>query len=165
MLVRAVGGLAARVRLVIVGEGPERERIEGAAFAMGLNDRLVMPGFLPEPHRYVGLFDILALSSLSEQFPICVVEAMAAGLPIAGTEVGDVSRMIAPENRHYIAPGHDEVFLRDALQPLVKEEALRRYLGDLNQRRARAEYDEARMIARYRDLYEGALDRPGALAA
>ena len=165
MLVRAVGGLAARVRLVIVGEGPERARIEGAAFAMGLDDRLVMPGFLPDPHRYVGLFDILALSSLSEQFPICVVEAMAAGLPIAGTDVGDVGRMIAPENRHYIVPDHNEVFLRDALQLLVKEEALRRYLGELNRARARAEYDEATMIARYRALYEGALGRPGALTA
>ena len=165
MLVRAAGGLAARIRLVIVGEGPERERIEGAAFAMGLSDRLVMPGFLPAPHRYVGLFDVLALSSLSEQFPIAVVEAMAAGLPIASPAVGDVVAMVAPENRPYIIPEHNEVFLRDALQALVAQPALRRQIGDANRRRARAEFDEALMIGRYRTLYEGALGQPGALSA
>lgn len=164
MLVRAVGGLAGRIRLVIVGEGPARAAIEGAALAMGLDDRLVMPGFLPEPHRYVGLFDIMALSSLSEQFPIAVIEGMAAGLPIASTLVGDVADMIAPENRPYVAPLHNEVFLRDALQPLVGHAAGRRHLGQLNQVRARAEYDEGAMIGRYRTLYETALERPGALA-
>lgn len=165
MLVRAVGGLAGRIRLVIVGEGPERGTIEAAAFAMGLADRLVMPGFLAGPHRYVGLFDIMALSSRSEQFPVAVIEGMAAGLPIASTPVGDVAEMIAPENRPYVTPLHNEVYLRDALQPLVGHPDGRRHLGRLNQARALAEYDEAEMIARYRTLYETALGRPGALAA
>ena len=163
MLARAVGGLAGSVRLVIVGEGPERERIEGAALAMGLGDTLLMPGFLPRPHRYVGLFDILALSSLSEQFPIAVVEAMAAGLPVASPAVGDVPAMVSGENHPYIIPLHNEVFLRDSLQALVNDPALRLRVGDANQRRARAEYDETLMIARYRDLYEGAMGKPGAL--
>ena len=163
MLVRAVGGLAGKVKLVIVGEGPERERIAGAAAAMGLSDRLLMPGFLPSPDRFVGLFDVLALSSLSEQFPISVVEAMAAGVPIAAPAVGDVMAMVAAENRPYIIPAHNEVFLRDALHTLVSEPKLRDHIGAANQRRARAEYDEGLMIARYRALYEGALGRPGAL--
>ena len=163
MLVRAVGGLAGRVRLVIVGEGPERAGVAAAAAAMGMADTLLMPGFLPAPHRYVGLFDLLASSSLSEQFPISVVEAMAAGLPIAATSVGDVPAMVAPENAPYLIPAHNEVFLRDALAALVAQPALRAQIGDANRRRAVAEYDEALMIARYRALYEAALGRPNAL--
>lgn len=163
MLVRAAGGLAGRIRLVIVGEGPDREAVEEAAFAMGLSDRLVMPGFLPEPQRYVGLFDILALSSRTEQCPTAVLEGMAAGLAIASTPVGDVAAMVAPENRPYITPLHHEVFLRDALQPLVTHEAGRQHLGHLNQARVRTAFDEAAMIARYKTLYEAALGRPGAL--
>ena len=159
---RAAGGVGARVRLVIVGDGPERERIEGAAAAMGLGASLVMPGFLPEPHRYVGLFDIFALSSLSEQFPIGVVEAMAAGLPIAGVAVGDVGTMTTTANQPYITH-RDEVFLRDALNALVADPDLRRRIGIANQARARSEYDEATMIGAYRSLYEEALGRPGAL--
>jgi glycosyltransferase involved in cell wall biosynthesis len=163
MLVRACGGLLGRFRLVIVGEGPERAAIEQAASAMGIADRLVMPGFLPDPHRYVGLFDLLALSSRSEQFPISVVEAMAAGLPVATVPVGDVADMLAPENVPYIATHGHEVPLRDAIQPLLLDRDLRARVGAANQARARAEYDEGVMVARYAALYEGAMNRPGAL--
>jgi glycosyltransferase involved in cell wall biosynthesis len=163
MLVRAAGGLAGRIRLVIVGDGPERGAIEDAAFAMGLSDRLVMPGHLPDPHRYVGLFDILALSSRTEQCPTAVLEGMAAGLAIASTPVGDVAAMVAPENRPYITPLHNEVFLRDALQPLVSHEAGRRHVGRLNQAKARTAFAEDAMIARYKALYEAALGRADAL--
>ncbi len=163
-LVRAVGGVSGRVKLVIVGEGPERERIKQAAAAMGMADALVLPGFLDRPYRYIGHFDILALSSRSEQFPISVVEAMAAGLPIASYPVGDVAKMVAAENLPFITEYPSEVRLRDALQELVADPALRASVGAANQAKARAEYDEGVMIARYRALYEDALGRPGALS-
>ncbi len=163
LLVRACGGLSGRFRLVIVGEGPERANIKQAAAAMGIADRLVLPGFLPEPHRYVGLFDLLAVSSQSEQFPVSVIEAMAAGLPVASLPVGDVARMVAAENQPFIAPYKNEVGLRDMIQPLLLDAELRARVGAANRAKARAEYDEAGMIGRYRALYEGAMGRPGAL--
>ncbi|MBN8807764.1 MAG: glycosyltransferase family 4 protein [Sphingomonas sp.] len=163
-LVRAVGGCSARIRLVIVGEGPERAAIEFAARQMGLTDQLVMPGFLPDPHRFVGLFDIMALSSLSEQFPISVVEGMAAGLPIVAPQVGDIAHMISRENWPYVQPFENEVTLRDALQALAVDPAARSAVGKANRAKAVADYDEKVMIAAYRDLYETAMGRPGVLA-
>ena len=165
LLVRAAGGVAKRVRLVIVGEGPERDTIRQAAAAMGLSDKLVMPGHLERPYRFIGLFDLLALSSRSEQFPIAVVEAMAAGLPIAATPVGDIARMVAPENLPFVTGPHHEVPLRDAIETLAMDADLRRRVGAANQAKARAEYDEAVMIARYAALYEAALGRPGSLTS
>ncbi|NYD90576.1 glycosyltransferase [Sphingomonas melonis] len=162
LLVRACGGIAGRFRLVIVGEGPERAAIESTARAMGIADRVVLPGFLGQPHRFVGHFDILALSSASEQFPISVVEGMAAGLPVVSTPVGDVPRMVAAENAPFVTGG-DEVLLRDALQALVSDADLRARVGAANQAKARADYDERAMIARYKALYAGAMGRPGAL--
>jgi glycosyltransferase involved in cell wall biosynthesis len=162
-LVRAAGGLSGKFRLVIVGEGPERATIEGAAMAMGLSDRLLMPGFVDRPYRYLRHFDLLALSSKSEQFPISVVEAMAAGLPIASLPVGDVRRMVAPENLPFIAEYPTEVRLRDVMQALINDPAARAAVGAANRAKAVAEYDEATMIARYKALYEQALGRPGAL--
>ncbi|TPG12798.1 glycosyltransferase family 4 protein [Sphingomonas oligophenolica] len=162
-LVRAAGGLSGRFRLVIVGEGPERGRIAQAAAAMGIADRLVMPGFLDRPERFVGLFDLLAMSSRSEQFPISVVEAMAAGLPIASTPVGDIPRMVAVENQPFIAEHGGEVRLRDAIQPLLLDADLRCRVGAANQAKARTDYDEKQMIVRYRALYEVVMGKAGSL--
>jgi glycosyltransferase involved in cell wall biosynthesis len=162
LLVRACGGLTGKIRLVIVGEGPEREAILAAARAMGIADRVVLPGFVDRPHRFVGAFDIIALSSKSEQFPISVVEGMAAGLPVVSTPVGDVPRMVSAENAPFVT-GADEVLLRDALQPLVSDADLRARVGAANRAKARAEFDEATMLAAYRALYADAMRRPGAL--
>ena len=90
---------------------------------------------------------------------------MAAGLPVASTSVGDVPTMLSAENAPYLTPMHDAVFLRDALTALAANPAERRRIGAANPARARAEYDEATMIARYRTLYEEALGRPGSLAS
>ena len=162
-LVRAAGGLNGRFRLVIAGAGPEKEAILRQAEAMGLEDQVLLPGFLDRPYRFMRHFDLLAVSSRSEQFPINVVEAMAAGLPVATYAVGDVPVMLAPENAPYITQYADELRLRDAIQALMSDPDARAKVGAANRARARAHYDESTMIARYKALYEGALGRTGAL--
>lgn len=161
MLVRAVAGVPVPTRLVIVGEGPERGRIEAAAMAMDMADTLHLPGFLPDPWRYIGLFDVFALSSKSEQFPIAVIEAMAAGLPVSSPHVGDVSRMLSMANYPFIAPDIDEVQLRDSITAFARDSVKRKTVGEANRARAKADYDERAMIARYAALYAEALGRPG----
>lgn len=163
MLVRAVGGTKTRTQLVIVGEGPERGAIEDTVANMGMEKQVLMPGFLPDPHRYMGLFDIFALSSKSEQQPIAVMEAMAAGLPIASTPVGDVAQMVDPENAATITRDWNPVHLRDRIEVLAAHPDVRRAVGKANQARARALFDEKAMIAAYADLYAQAAGRPGAL--
>jgi L-malate glycosyltransferase len=152
-LVRAVAAQPPHVKLVIVGEGPEREAILGEARRLGISDRVLLPGFLANPHRYVGHFDIFTLSSDSEQFPISLVEAMAAGLPAVSTDVGDVKAMVAPENQPLIVPVSDEAAFADVLSKLLHDQALRKQIGTENRARARTEYDEAAMIETYRKIY------------
>jgi L-malate glycosyltransferase len=151
-LVRTVAPIA-NARLVIVGEGPEREAILAEAARCGMANRLIMPGFLPRPHDYIGLFDIFALSSDSEQFPISLVEAMAAGVPVVATDVGDVFSIVSGENAHFVIPTHDETGFSSALAALASDLALCASLGSANRARAVADYDEAAMIARYAQLY------------
>lgn len=156
-LVRAFAALPSSWRLVIVGEGPEREAILAEAMRSGVADRVVLPGFIADPARYAGLFDIFALSSDSEQFPISVVEAMAAGLPVAAPQVGDVAAMVAAENAPFVTAPGDEAALAQSLVQLAGDEALREAVGRANRQLARERYDESAMIAAHRQLYERAL--------
>jgi glycosyltransferase involved in cell wall biosynthesis len=163
-LVRAFAAMTSlSARLVIVGAGPESERIAAEARARGVGDRLLMPGFLADPALWIGRFDIFALSSDSEQFPISLVEAMAAGLPAVATAVGDVAGMVSDDNRPLVVEAEDEAAFAAALDSLAERPDLRRAIGRANLEKAAAEFDEARMIARYARLYEEAICRPGAL--
>ncbi|ALH80098.1 glycosyltransferase [Sphingopyxis macrogoltabida] len=154
-LVRAVATLPQNVRLVIVGEGPERDAIAAEAAASGIADRLVMPGFMREPARWIGHFDLLALSSRSEQAPIAVIEAIAAGLPVVSPDVGDVAAMVSEENRRFVAG--DEDGFREGLAELVRDATLRARVGTANRRVATECFDESTMVAAYENLYGQAL--------
>ena len=162
-LVRAFAAMTVPgARLVVVGAGPESERIAAEAARLGVGGRVHLPGFLPEPARWIGLFDIFALSSDSEQFPISLVEAMAAGLPVVSTDVGDVPDMVSADNLPLIVHREDEPAFAAALDSLAARPDLRRALGRANREKAAAQFDEARMIARYAALYGEAIGRPRA---
>ena len=156
-LVRAFSGLPEEWQLVILGEGPERDEILGEALRLDVAHRVHLPGFVGGPARAIGLFDFFALSSDSEQFPISVVEAMAAGLAVAAPDVGDVAAMVSAANRPFVVPAGDEGALAEAIERLAADASLRSAIGTANRARARAEYDEAAMVAAYRAVYGAAL--------
>lgn len=158
-MVRAFAGLPDEWQLVILGEGPEREAIRAEALRLDIAHRVHLPGFVADPAAAIGLFDLFALSSDSEQFPISVVEAMAAGLAVVSPDVGDVANMLSAENRAFVAPVGDDAALAAAMERLALDPALRKAIGTANRARARAEYDERAMIAAYRALYARALGR------
>ena len=158
-LVRCFAGLPQPWRLVILGEGPERAAITAEAERLGVGDRVHLPGFAADPAKVVGLFDLFALSSDSEQFPISVVEAMAAGLAVASPAVGDVAAMVAVENGRFLSPPGDEAALSAAIASLAADPALRASVGAANRARAVADYDEQTMVRAYAVLYAGAMGR------
>lgn len=152
-LLEAFRPYAGRARLAIAGEGPERPALEAQARALGLP--VTFLGYVARPEEALAGFDIFALSSDTEQMPLSVIEAMAAGLPVAAVDVGDVKRMLAPENAPFVAGRGDGAGLSRAIGALLDDATLRAQVGAANAARARAVYDEAAMVAAYDALWQG----------
>lgn len=157
VLVEACAELPESWHLVILGEGPERDAIQAEADRLEISHRVHLPGSHQDPASIIGLFDIFALSSKSEQFPLSVVEAMAAGLPIVAPDVGDVKAMVSDANRPFITPSGGAAPLATMLLDFVNNEALRSEIGEENHKKARELFDQSAMFDAYRTLYWGAL--------
>jgi glycosyltransferase involved in cell wall biosynthesis len=150
-LIRAFAGIGEgrEAELLIVGGGVERDGLEQLARTLNLGGKVRFAGQSEHPQDWYPQMDIFALSSDTEQMPLGVLEAMAAGLPVVSTDVGDVALMVSAENRNYVVPADG---FAAALTRLSADEAARRAMGAANQKKAREDFDENDMAARYSDL-------------
>jgi glycosyltransferase involved in cell wall biosynthesis len=153
-LIRAFANVAAEIpcHLIIIGDGPERKSLESTAADSGVQERVFFAGHINGTERVYGGFDVFALTSDTEQMPYTILEAMAAGRPIAATDVGDISAMVAPENRPYVVAPNDEA-VAGALRALLSDALLRTRTGGANRQTAFATYDQSAMFRAYADLY------------
>jgi glycosyltransferase involved in cell wall biosynthesis len=153
-LIEAFGAVSSQrtagaLELLIVGGGAERQSLETLARQRGVPVRFA--GQTNQPEQFLSQMDIFALSSDTEQMPLSLLEAMAAGLPVVATAVGDVAQMVATENSGYIVPPRDDAFTA-ALARLIDDRPAQRALGRANEKKARATFDETVMAARYAEL-------------
>lgn len=161
-LLRAVAHAAPDLplRVVLVGDGPERPRLEEQARLLGLDGRVRFAGQLARPEAALADMDIFALSSDTEQMPLSLIEAMAAGLPVVATDVGDVADMLPAVSRDGVVAATDEPAFAAALERLARDAALRAELGAANRAHARAHFAQETMLSRYAALFETLIGDP-----
>lgn len=162
-------GAAARVaaadpaaHFVIAGDGPLREAVAGAARRAGLGDRVHFLGWWEDlPALYADL-DVVALTSRNEGTPVCLLEAMAAGVPVVATAVGGVPDLVRQGETGLLVPPADPAALAAALTALLADPERRSRLGLGGRRAAYPAYDVKTLLARVEALYrELAAARPG----
>lgn len=154
-LLRALALLPpAAARLLVIGDGPERPVLQALAGTLGIADRVEWAGYIANPAPLLQSLDVFALSSDTEQMPLSLLEAMAAGLPAACTDVGDVTAILPPEQKPFIVPPDDAALAR-ALAVLAADPTLRQTLGTANRARAEAEFDQRTMFDGWETLYAG----------
>ena len=141
------------VQMLIVGDGPEKQHLQHIAQTSRCAGQIRFVGATTEPEAWYPRMDIFALSSDTEQMPFSVLEAMAAGLPIVSTAVGDVAVLVSAENAPFVVDSQDEPAFLAALSSLLRNSSLRRALGEANRRKALAEFDERAMAERYADVF------------
>jgi len=141
VLVAALRPLADAVpssRLVLIGDGPQREELRVAARDLGVGGRVLVTGVTPDIAGWLAAADVLAAPSRNEGMGRAIVEAMALGLPVVGAAVGGIPAVVADGETGWLVPPGDSLALAAALVELARDEALRIKLGTAAVTRAEA---------------------------
>jgi glycosyltransferase involved in cell wall biosynthesis len=161
-LLRAIATLAPTIpalHCVLVGDGPERERIDALARELGIADRVHLAGERPQLPNLHGMFDVSVLCSTSEAFPNSVLEAMAASRPVVATAVGGTPDAVRDGETGLLVPPSDPPRLADAIGRLYEEPSLRAELGSAGCAAARSCYSASAVIGQVEALYTGLAGR------
>ncbi len=157
LLLHALGGLKDLPwRVALVGDGPGRATIEATVARLGIADRVDLLGLRRDVPAVLARAHVGALISRQEGFPLAVLEAMRAGLPVIASDVGGAREAVTAETGLLVARD-DEAGLRDALRRVLSTPALRRSLGDAGRRRYEERFTAAAMITRTLDVYAKAV--------
>lgn len=112
-------------RLLIVGDGPERETLEATARSSGLAERIVFTGQMRDVRPFYDMADVFVLSSHSEGSPNVLLEAMAARVPVVATSVGGVPEIVENEKSALLVSARDPSALADAIMRIMSDSDLR----------------------------------------
>ena len=152
-----LAGQGAPVRLLLVGDGSERAGLEQRAAELGLGERVRFLGERGDVPQLLAAADAFALSSLSEGVSLAVLEAMAAGLPVAATEVGGNPEVVLPDETGLLVPPSDAPALASALADLARDPDRASRMGLAGAARVEEHFSLRAMTQAYAHLYALAL--------
>lgn len=157
LLLRAVAKLPEelRWRLVLVGDGPERESLERAVRELGLQQRVQLLGHRDDVPELLSQFDIFVLPSLSEGLSNTLLEAMAAGVAVVASDVGGNREIIEPGRSGLLFPSDNLDAAAQAIGGLVVDSDLRTRLAAAGLERAEKTFGMRAMLNAYEELYRG----------
>lgn len=159
-LLRAAQAVAAErsdVRFVIVGEGELRTALEKQRRALGLDHVVLMPGFIPQAEQLLPAFDVLAMSSCMEGLGSIVLDAFAAGVPVAATAGGGLPESVRHEETGLLVPVGDHAGLARAILRLLEDAELAARLCHTARAWVRETCSPERMVSDYLKVYRAVL--------
>lgn len=157
VLVRAATLLATdfpRLRVLIVGDGPERGGLEALVEQLGLEDNVLLTGARTDVADVLAALDVAVLSSDYEGIPLSILEFMDAGKPIVATHVGGIPEVIEDEVHGVLVPPRDEAALAAAIGGLLRDTDAARQMGARARDRCRRDFSLDHTVERLQQLYE-----------
>lgn len=151
-------------RLIIAGEGPQRDELERQITQLGLVATVRLLGNRDDVPELLAECDVFVLSSIAEGMPVTLLEAMAARLPVVATDVGGVGSVVEAGITGTLVPAGDPRALAGALGMYAADETLRRRHGDAGYARVNAQFGLEAMVTAYVNLYDSLLGRRTSVA-
>ncbi len=143
-----------QARLVIVGDGPEREALHADVQALGLGDSVLFTGYRADVRAVMPAFDAYANSSTYEGVSLTILEAMAAALPVVATEVGGNPEVVIDHETGRLVPGQARAFA-SALLEMARNPLGRYTMGEAGRWRVKRHFSIDRMVQQYAAVYLG----------
>jgi glycosyltransferase involved in cell wall biosynthesis len=157
LLLRAVAACSAEIpdlQLVLIGEGPDRSLLEGEAARLGIASRVLFAGWRHDTEAWLRALDLFALSSKTEALPVALLEAMASGLPVLATAVGDVPGILRQSGAGVTVAPDDESGFSEGLAALLRNDEGRQAMAANARLAVLADFSIERMTAGYLDAYQ-----------
>lgn len=157
-LVRAFAQVHAREpesRLLVAGEGPEREPLAAIVEGLGLTDAVELCGLVTDMPEFFSRIDALVQPSLNEALPMAVLEAMASGKPVIATDLPTLVGLLTDpaDPAGVLVPAGDPAALAAAMIEVAQYPQRAKELGSAGRRVVLARYPLAGMVAQYESLY------------
>jgi len=147
----------AQAKLAMIGGGPAEQELMLLAAHLGIRDRVIFGPETNDPAPVFNALDVFVMSSLTEQTPNALLEAMASGLPAVSTDVGDIGDIVGATMPPQIAPLGDIHAYADFLRGLASDDGLRARLGAANRERCIERHSLTQMSRLFAELYEAAM--------
>jgi len=144
---------AVDARLLIIGDGPERNKLEGMVHDLGLTGKVLLPGYRREAWRYLFHCQVYVVSSLSEGLPITLLEAMQAEIPIVTTAVGGIPQVLKDRYSGHLVSPSDPLELSLAIHEILHDNLHAQDMASKAKVIVNAEYSSAAMAHNYLNLY------------
>jgi glycosyltransferase involved in cell wall biosynthesis len=161
-LIEAFGILVRKgidARLVIMGEGYERQCLENLISEMGLSEKILLPGYIDEANLYIPLFDVFVISSLTEGLPITLLEAMQSRIPIVGSRVGGIPDLLNESRAGLLVNPASPDAIADAVFRIYDDGRLAKALVDNAYERVYTNFGMESMALAYLKAYESVVGR------
>lgn len=164
-LLRAIGRLCEElpgtaVRLLLVGDGPARSKLEALTRELGIDQKTLFVGHRADVYDLMNSLDIFALPSLHEGMPIALLEAMALGRPVVASRVGGIPEVVTDGAEGRLVPAQDVDSLMQALKELALSGTLREKLGRAGKERILRSFVRKHRAAEVRELYWSLVNAP-----
>lgn len=139
---------------LVVGDGPVRAEVEKEARALGLGDAVRFTGWRSDLDRVYADADVVALTSVNEGTPVCLIEAAAAGRPVVATAVGGVAEVVRDGESGLLAKGREPGEIASLILRLMDDPAWAAAMGEKGRRIVAGRFTEERLLRDVAGLYD-----------
>ncbi|HET6794528.1 MAG TPA: glycosyltransferase [Acidimicrobiales bacterium] len=146
-------------QLVVMGDGPERARLEQLAAGLGLSGRVHFTGWWHDIPAAMADMDVVALSSVNEGTPVSLIEAAACARPVVATAVGGVPSVVADGRSGVLVPSGDVEALARGIESLLGDAGRAAAMGEWARRNVAPRYSATRLLSDMTAVYDELVDR------